>query len=132
MPSNKTLVSKFGLIRRTQPLLLYAGGGDKPKQVPAASASSGRSFGLNVVVSAACPWPAAASGGGSKNAGGASALTLAASTNDVPVVKLLAAGGAELNAADTQPRPAECLQAHTFTQLRNDQAQQFFETTSKL
>ena len=40
MPSNKTLVSKFGLIRRTQPLLLYAGGGDKPKQVPAASAES--------------------------------------------------------------------------------------------
>ena len=37
---NKTLVSKFGLVRRTQPLLLYAGGGDRPKQVPAASASS--------------------------------------------------------------------------------------------
>ena len=30
MPSNKTLISKFGLVRRTQPLLLYAGGGDRP------------------------------------------------------------------------------------------------------
>lgn len=40
MPSNKTLVSKFGLVRRTQPLLLYAGGGDRPKQIPAASSSS--------------------------------------------------------------------------------------------
>ena len=40
MPSNKTLVSKFGLVRRTQPLLVFAGGGDKPKQVPAASATS--------------------------------------------------------------------------------------------
>lgn len=37
---NKTLVSKFGLVRRTQPLLLYAGGGDRPKQLPAASATS--------------------------------------------------------------------------------------------
>ena len=37
---NKTLISKFGLVRRTQPLLLYAGGGDRPKQLPAASASS--------------------------------------------------------------------------------------------
>jgi len=40
MPSNKTLISKFGLTRRTQPLLLYAGGGDRPKQVPSASATS--------------------------------------------------------------------------------------------
>ena len=37
---NKTLVSKFGLVRRTQPLLLYAGGGDRPKQIPAASSTS--------------------------------------------------------------------------------------------
>lgn len=37
---NKTLVSKFGLVRRTQPLLLYAGGGDRPLQVPAASSTS--------------------------------------------------------------------------------------------
>ena len=37
---NKTLISKFGLVRRTQPLLLYAGGGDRPKQLPAASSSS--------------------------------------------------------------------------------------------
>ena len=37
---NKTLVSKFGLVRRSKPLLLYAGGGDRPLQVPAASASS--------------------------------------------------------------------------------------------
>ena len=37
---NKTLISKFGLVRRTKPLLLYAGGGDRPKQLPAASASS--------------------------------------------------------------------------------------------
>lgn len=40
MPSNKTMISKFGLVRRTQPLLLYAGGGDRPKQIPAASANS--------------------------------------------------------------------------------------------
>jgi len=37
---NKTLISKFGLVRRTQPLLLFAGGGDRPKQLPAASATS--------------------------------------------------------------------------------------------
>jgi len=40
LSSNKTLVDKFGLVRRTQPLLIFAAGGDKPKQVPAASASS--------------------------------------------------------------------------------------------
>jgi hypothetical protein len=40
LPTNKTLVSKFGLVRRTQPLLLFAGGGDRPRQVPTASASS--------------------------------------------------------------------------------------------
>ena len=40
MPSNKTIVSKFGLVRKSQPLLIYAGGGDRPRQVPAASATS--------------------------------------------------------------------------------------------
>ena len=40
LPSNKTLVAKYGLVRRTQPLLIYAGGGDRPKQVPTASATS--------------------------------------------------------------------------------------------
>ena len=40
LKSNKTLISKFGFVRRTQPLLIYAGGGDRPKQVPAASAAS--------------------------------------------------------------------------------------------
>ena len=40
LKSNKTLISKCGFVRRTQPLLIYAGGGDRPKQVPAASAAS--------------------------------------------------------------------------------------------
>ena len=40
LASNKTLASKFGLVRRTQPLLIYAGGGDRPRQIPSASATS--------------------------------------------------------------------------------------------
>lgn len=46
--NNKTLVAKFGLVRRTQPLLIYAGGGDRPKQVPAASATS--AYGITAFV----------------------------------------------------------------------------------
>jgi hypothetical protein len=40
LPSNKSLIGKFGFVRRTQPLVIYAGGGDKPKQVPSASVAS--------------------------------------------------------------------------------------------
>ena len=40
LPSNKSMVAKFGLVRRTQPLLIFASGGDKPKQVPANAVSS--------------------------------------------------------------------------------------------
>ena len=40
LPSNKTLVSKFGLVRRSQPLLVLAAGGDKPKQVPGSAVGS--------------------------------------------------------------------------------------------
>ena len=48
LASNKTLISKFGFVRRTQPLLIYAGGGDRPKQVPAASATS--AYGITAFV----------------------------------------------------------------------------------
>lgn len=40
LPSNKTLVAKLGLVRRSQPLLVFAGGGANPKQVPGSSAGS--------------------------------------------------------------------------------------------
>ena len=40
LPSNKTLVAKLGLVRRTQPLLIFAAGGGNPKQLPAKSATS--------------------------------------------------------------------------------------------
>lgn len=40
LPSNKSLVGKFDLVRRTQPLLIFASGGHKPKQVPANSVGS--------------------------------------------------------------------------------------------
>mmetsp|Transcript_65817 Transcript_65817/g.109373 ORF Transcript_65817/g.109373 Transcript_65817/m.109373 type:complete len:417 (-) Transcript_65817:551-1801(-) len=40
LPSNKTLVAKLGLIRRTQPLLIFAVAGGKAAQVPAGSVSS--------------------------------------------------------------------------------------------
>mmetsp|Transcript_2694 Transcript_2694/g.5724 ORF Transcript_2694/g.5724 Transcript_2694/m.5724 type:complete len:409 (-) Transcript_2694:441-1667(-) len=40
LPSNKTLVAKLGLVRRTQPLLIFASGGGNPKQVPANAVSS--------------------------------------------------------------------------------------------
>ena len=46
--NNKTLVTKFGLVRRTQPLLIYAGGGDRPRQVPSASATS--AYGITAFV----------------------------------------------------------------------------------
>ncbi|KAL1495227.1 hypothetical protein AB1Y20_017090 [Prymnesium parvum] len=40
LPSNKSLAAKFHLVRRTQPLLLLASGGDRPKQLPAAAVGS--------------------------------------------------------------------------------------------
>eukprot|EP00967_Tisochrysis_lutea_P036933 scaffold44489_cov29-Tisochrysis_lutea.AAC.1 len=40
LPSNKTVVSKLGLVRRTQPLLVLANGGVAPKQLPATSSNS--------------------------------------------------------------------------------------------
>ena len=40
LPSNKSLVEKFGLVRRSQPLLVLAAGGVKPRQLPANSVSS--------------------------------------------------------------------------------------------
>ena len=40
LKSNQSLVAKMGLVRRTQPLLIFAAGGGKPKQVPAASSGS--------------------------------------------------------------------------------------------
>lgn len=40
LPSNKSMVTKFGLVRRTQPLLVFAAGGDKPQQVPANAVGS--------------------------------------------------------------------------------------------
>jgi len=46
--SNKTLITKFGFVRRTQPLLIYAGGGDRPKQIPAAS--TGSAYGITAFV----------------------------------------------------------------------------------
>lgn len=40
LPSNKTVVAKLGLVRRTQPLLVLAYAGGAPKQLPAASTTS--------------------------------------------------------------------------------------------
>jgi len=40
LPSNKSMVNKFGLVRRSQPLLIFAAGGGKPKQVPAKDVGS--------------------------------------------------------------------------------------------
>ena len=40
LPSNHTLVSKLGLVRRTQPLLVLAYGGNRPKQLPASAVGS--------------------------------------------------------------------------------------------
>lgn len=40
LPSNKSMVNKFGLVRRTQPLLIFASAGAAPKQVPAKSVGS--------------------------------------------------------------------------------------------
>ena len=40
LPSNHTLVSKLGLVRRTQPLLVLASGGNRPKQLPASAVGS--------------------------------------------------------------------------------------------
>ena len=40
LPSNKSLVEKFGFVRRSQPLLVLAAGGVKPRQLPANSVSS--------------------------------------------------------------------------------------------
>jgi len=40
LPSNKSLVSKLGLVRRTQPLLVLAYGGGAPKQLPASASNS--------------------------------------------------------------------------------------------
>ena len=54
---------------------------------------------------------------GARDKAGASALSLAASTGNADVVRLLTAAGAPINEADSQPRPADCLQAHTFTHL---------------
>lgn len=48
LPSNKTLVTKYGLVRRTQPLLILAGGGHNPKQVPSGSATS--AYGITAFV----------------------------------------------------------------------------------
>ena len=40
LPSNKSLVNKFGLVRRSQPLLLLTAGGVKPRQLPAKDVDS--------------------------------------------------------------------------------------------
>ncbi|KAL3916104.1 MAG: hypothetical protein SGPRY_006962 [Prymnesium sp.] len=40
LPSNKSIVTKFGLLRRPQPLLIFAAGGDKPKQLPSSAIGS--------------------------------------------------------------------------------------------
>jgi len=40
LPSNKSLVEKFGFVRRSQPLIVLASGGVKPRQLPAGSVSS--------------------------------------------------------------------------------------------
>lgn len=40
LPSNKSLVEKFGLVRRTQPLMLLASGFKKPQQLPSNAVSS--------------------------------------------------------------------------------------------
>ncbi len=40
LPSNRSLVDKLGLVRRTQPLLILALNGEKPKQLPAAAVAS--------------------------------------------------------------------------------------------
>ena len=40
LPSNKSLVEKFGFVRRSQPLLVLAAGGVKPRQIPAKDVGS--------------------------------------------------------------------------------------------
>ena len=40
LPSNKSLIEKFGLTRQTQPLLLFASGGRKPKQLAGTQVAS--------------------------------------------------------------------------------------------
>jgi len=48
LPSNKTVVAKLGLVRRTQPLLALAYGGGAPKQLPASASTS--AYGITAFV----------------------------------------------------------------------------------
>jgi hypothetical protein len=48
LPSNKTVVAKLGLVRRTQPLLVLAYGGGAPKQLPASASTS--AYGITAFV----------------------------------------------------------------------------------
>ena len=44
LPSNKSVVQKLGLVRRTQPLLVLANGGAAPKQLPSSAAASAQAI----------------------------------------------------------------------------------------
>jgi hypothetical protein len=91
---------------------------------PSAATPQGTTVLMHAVANGSVPIVAHLLGAGaepaSRDRSGASALTFAASIalpSSVELLKLLVTAGAPIDAADTQPRPAECLQAQTFTHL---------------